>query len=148
MSDISVNSEAIAALVDGGISPYPNGDLLKKLLAQMAKIVVPFSFDAVEYAAGASKYVVSPVAADVAKLVVVVDAATTGIGTHTVEIDGTPVTAMSIAVADSTAAGTVASDTVDAGATTRVAAGAAVEIITDGTPTAGAVSGYIELIPA
>lgn len=114
-----------------------------------ADVIVPFEIDATKYAAGTSEFVISPVAGTIEEVQTVAVTATTGAGAIGVELDGTAVTGLSVVVATGTAVGGLDSDTptTPGSATTVVDKGEAIEITGDGTPTAGALRGFIRIRP-
>ncbi len=111
-------------------------------------VFVPFSIDATKYAAGTSIYGVSPVAGAIIGAQTVVEVETTGAGALGVELGGTAVDGLSVVIATGATVGTLDSDTATAGdASTAIAANGAFEITGDGTPSAGAVNGQLQIRP-
>ncbi len=110
---------------------------------------VPFFINQTDLLAGTSQYVVSPVAGRIAGVTTVVQTAVTTGGTITVELGGVAVDGLSVVVANSSAAGDIDSDTATSGhASTAVAAGAAIEIVPSAAfDTAGAINGFVEILP-
>jgi hypothetical protein len=145
VDQLSDNVALMADLVDEITGHVLNG----------AEVVhqIPFFIPQTEYAAGTSVFVTSPVGGRIRNVrSIVMDEATTGIGTFTLEINGSAVTGASLVVATGAAIGVFDSDAVaDSGdpgdATTNyVSAGQQIEIVGDGTPTAGALMGWIEVV--
>lgn len=111
---------------------------------------VPFAISETDLLAGTSQYVVSPVAGNIVKAVTVAQKAVTTGGTITVEVGGVAVNGLAVSVADGAAAGEVDSGTPssETHATTLVAPLGAIEIVPDASfATAGALAGYIEVMP-
>lgn len=108
----------------------------------------PFEIPATEYAAGTSVWTLSPIRGKIRKVVTVVNTLTAGAGAITLELETVAVAGLSVVIADASAVGTIDSDdSVTGDGTEIVAKDAAIEIVSDGTPTAGAIRGYVEIEP-
>lgn len=116
--------------------------------SEFKTVRVRFEVEATEYAAGTSVFVVAPVKGEVHKVATVVTTATTGEQTVTVELGGVAVAGLSVTIVTSSSVGDIDSDTGTAGdATAQVEKDGAIEIDVTATPTAGAIEGYVEIIP-
>lgn len=108
---------------------------------------VPFNIPATEYAAGTSMWKAAPVSGDIVGLEVVVDVLTAGAGAVTVEIQTVAVAGLSCVIPDAQAAGVRVTDEITPVASSRIEEGEAIEIVSDGVPTGGAVSGFVVIKP-
>ena len=110
---------------------------------------VQFEYDQTRYIGGTSIFTVSPIAGRITGVNTAVTTLTNGVGAVTVEIGGTAVAGLSVAVASAAAVGVLDSDTPaeNDGATTAIAKYGAIEVISDGTPTAGSILGVITVDP-
>lgn len=110
-------------------------------------VYVPFDIPATQYAGGVSMFIKSPVKGDIVGLHTTISVATTGVGTLTVELEGTAVTGLSTVIA-AEAVGNNDSDVIARGvATAAVDILADIEIVGDATPSAGAVVGQVQIHP-
>lgn len=112
-------------------------------------VYLPFFINQTDLLAATSAELISPIAGRITKLMTTVQVAVTTGGAITVEVGGTPVDGLSIAVANGATKGTIQSDTPTAAhATAVVAVGSRIEIqpATD-FDTAGAVSGILVIEP-
>lgn len=112
-------------------------------------VYIPFEVDATKYAAGTSEFVISPIDGTIEEVVTTVVTATTGAGAIGIELATVPVTGLSVVIATGASVGDLDSDTptTPGSATTLVTQGAAIEITGDGTPSAGAIRGFIRVRP-
>ena len=120
--------------------------------AGIVSVQIPYFIPQTEYAAGTSVFVVSPVSGRIrTNRTIVMDEVTAGEGTITLEINGSAVAGASVTVVTGAIIGefdvdAVADSGVPGGATGNfVAKGQRIEIVSDGTPTAGAIRGEIEV---
>ena len=119
-------------------------------LAQNNKLIdLPFLIDSTKYAAGTSVYTPAcPVAGAIKKAVTTTQVQTDGAGAVTLELATVAVNGVSVIVPSVSTVGSVVSSSATADhATTAIAAGVPVEIVGDGTPTAGEVVGYVQVEP-
>lgn len=138
-AQLDILSDNIALLV---------GLIDEALQARRNRVIVGFEIPATEYAAGTSCWAISPCHGRIRRARTVATAATTGVGTVTVELATVAVSGLSVTIADSSAAGTIDdSGEVADHATQIVAEGQAIEIVSDGTPSGGAVRGHLEIEP-
>lgn len=110
------------------------------------KVFLPWQYNATQINAGTPWYLVCPVYGNITGIRSAVEIAFTTGGDITVEVTGTPVDGLSMAVGTD-AAGTLDADTPTLGhATTAVAPGVSVEIIgSAGFDSAGALNGVLEI---
>ncbi|WPZ36708.1 hypothetical protein T8K17_11235 [Thalassobaculum sp. OXR-137] len=110
------------------------------------KVFLPWQYNATQINAGTPWYLVCPVYGNITGIRSAVEIAFTTGGDITVEVTGTPVDGLSMAV-DTGAAGTLDSDTPTLGhATTAVAPGVSIEVIgSAGFDSAGALNGVLEI---
>lgn len=130
--------------------PYAIADVKEE---RFAGLVVPgnnglekidFEIEATELAAGTSTLLVSPVKGYVTGLDVIVQTAIGTGGDITVELDGTPVTGLSVSVASSATVGTAYSDVISPIAAGLVQFGGDIEIVpASAFATTGAVNGFV-----
>lgn len=151
--DQGVLQNATQAEIDkinrGTHESYADRDQTIAMLKSVARVYVPFFCNATDYAAGTNQQVVSPVAGKVMGIYTVVQAATTGANTSTVNVGaGGTATGLSVTIATSSAVGTNVSDTVAYDSAISVTKGGELEVVFDGVPTGGALNGIIEIIPA
>lgn len=110
------------------------------------KVFLPWQYNATQINAGTPWYLVSPVHGEITRIRSAVEIAFTTGGDVTVEVNGTPVDGLSMAVGTD-AAGALDTDTPTAGhATTIVAPGDSIEIIGSAAfDSAGALNGVLEI---
>lgn len=105
----------------------------------------------VDISGGTSRWIVSPVAGNIARvrtIVTTVLAAGGEAGLVTLELATVLVVGSNVVIAALAAVGdTDDSGAIGAGGTTLVAAGDAIEVVNDGTPTSGVVTVVIEIVP-
>lgn len=120
-----------------------------RLAQNTVPIKLPFLLDATKYAAGTSVWAEpSTIAGKVKKVVSLTQDETTGAGALTAKIATVAVDGVAVVVATGSTVGQVNSSTATAGhASTALAAGVSVEIASDGTPSAGSLSGYVLVEP-
>lgn len=130
--------------VKRGVDPYADADFVKAKLNNSAKERI--NFDVVEgrLLAATSYEAVATGDGNIASLFSIVTTTIVTGGDLTVEINGTAVADLTVAVADGAAVGDVDSDTVEAGETTRVRVGDRIEIIPSAAfDTGGALRGTL-----
>lgn len=144
VDQLSDNFALIADLIDEVTGATTDGAL--------TSVQIPFFIPQTEYAAGTSIFVTSPISGRIRNIrSVVMDETTAGVGTFTLEINGSAITGASLVVATGAVRGDFDIDAVadsgvpDAANANFVAAGERIEIVGDATPTAGAIFGWIEV---
>jgi len=109
-------------------------------------VQVPFFLPQTEYAAGTAVNVISPVAGRIRSArTVVMDEVTSGAAAVTLAVNGVAVTGASVTIADASVIGAFDEDAVADTATNVVRRGDVIAVSTDGTPTAGAAFGFVEI---
>lgn len=141
VDELSDNIALMADKVDEITNPgVPAGDAAPKVHTVLG--FVPQT----EYAAGTSIFVSSPVRGRIRNVrAVVIDEVTAGIGSITFELNGVAVTGAALTVPDMSIIGAFVTDAVADTGTNIVEAGQRIEIVGDGTPTAGALQVFIEI---
>lgn len=131
--------------VKRGVDPYADADWVKNKLISSAKERINFSIAQTPLLAGTSAELVATADGYITGLFTSVTTGVTTGGAVTVEVNGTAVAGLSVAVADGSSVGDVDSDTIDHGVpTARVRAGDRIEVIPAADfATAGALTGTL-----
>ena len=110
---------------------------------------IPFFVNGTDYAAGTNMFLTSPISGYVQGLDTTATVLTSGANTTTVELGGTEIVGLSHVIATATAVGAQDSSAptdIEAD-TSKVAQYDDIELIFDGTPTAGAITGVVTIHP-
>lgn len=110
---------------------------------------VPFFVNGTDYAAGTNMFLTAPVSGYVQGLDTTATVVTSGANTTTIELGGTEIVGLSHVIATATAVGAQDSSapTDIEAATSKVTQYDDIELIFDGTPTAGAITGVVTIHP-
>lgn len=138
--EIACTSTPSAGAVDVFIEITPD--------PEQPPVLIDAVLPATQYAAGASVFAIAPIAGNISRVRTVADVLTAGLGAVTLELATVKVVGSDVAIASAAAIGVLDdSGAIASGATTLVAAGDAIEIVSDGVPTAGALEVTIEITP-
>lgn len=138
------------AILKRGVDPYADADYLIEAFKASRIVRLSFNMDVVEGAAAVNVFLVSPIAGEVLKMVIVNSVIlATADEEFTVEIGGTPVVGLAVThpTASSAAGDVVVSEIASGVATAVVAKDGAIEITKDGASTATGFGGYLEIHP-
>ncbi len=136
------NASDVVRINDDGTSSLQRTGIQGSVGLETVNKVIP----ATQYAAGTSVFAVSPVAGRIRRVRSVVDVVTAGAGAITLELATVEVTGSDVVIADSAAVGDLDDSGVIADSASNVVdQGEAIEVVGDGTPTAGEVQIQIEI---